>query len=205
MANLLYQADAAVMQLLFRLKVKGRETLPVRGPFVVIANHESDLDPLLVAAALGLARVRDVHWGGDAIRLFRRRWLHPLWRALRVFPADERRPSETLAIALEVLRRGECLVWFPESWRSPDGRLQRFLPGIGRLLAEARVPAVPAFIEGAFEAMPRSRKLPRLRPVMITFGPPEGLVVGEDTPPQTIADRLHDSVAALEPPAEAQR
>jgi len=134
--------------------------------------------------------------------LFPRRWLHPLMRALNMFPADERRPSETLAIALEVLRRGECLVWFPESWRSPDGRLQRFLPGIGRLLAEARAPAVPAFIEGAFEAMPRNRRFPRLRPVSITFGPPE---IFETAPPQTIADRLHDSVAALEPPAEAQR
>jgi 1-acyl-sn-glycerol-3-phosphate acyltransferase len=63
------------------------------------------------------------------------------------------------------------------------------------------VPAVPAFIEGAFEAMPRNRKLPRLRPISITFGPPEMLV---DGPPQAIADRFHDSVAALEPSAEAQ-
>jgi long-chain acyl-CoA synthetase len=186
------------MPALFRLRVEGREHLPARGPFVVVPNHESDLDPMLVAAALSSI---ELHWGGDAARLFRRRWLHPLMRALNMFPADERRPSETLAIAVEVLRRGECLVWFPESWRSPDGRLQRFLPGIGLLLTEARVPAVPAFIEGAFEAMPRNRKLPHLRPVSIAFGPPEMLV---DGPPQAIADRLHDFVAALEPPAEAQ-
>ncbi|MGA7675757.1 MAG: AMP-binding protein [Rhizomicrobium sp.] len=198
-AKLLYRFNAFLMPALFRLRVEGHEHLPVRGPFVIVPNHESDLDPMLVAAALSSI---ELHWGGDAARLFRRLWLHPLMRALNLFPADERRPSETLAIAVEVLRRGECLVWFPESWRSPDGRLQRFLPGIGRLLTEARVPAVPAFIEGAFEAMPRNRKLPRLRPVSITFGPPQMPV---DGPPQAIADRLHDCVAALEPSAEAQR
>ena len=194
-AKLLYRLNAFLMPALFRLSVKGRENLPARGPFVVVPNHESDLDPMLVAAALSSI---ELHWGGDAARLFGRRWLHPLMRALHMFPADERRPSETLAIAVEVLRRGGCLVWFPESWRSPDGRLQRFLPGIGRLLTQARVAAVPAFVEGAFEAMPRNRKLPRLRPVSITFGPPEMLM---DGPPQEIADRLHDAVAALEPPA----
>jgi long-chain acyl-CoA synthetase len=196
-AKLLYLANSALMSSLFRLTVEGREKVPSSGPFVLVANHESDLDPMLVAAALGCAH--KVHWGGDAVRLFSRRWIHPLWRALRVFPANERRPSETLAIALEVLRRGENLIWFPESWRSPDGRLQHFLPGIGQILAEVPVPVVPAFIEGAFEAMPRTRKLPRFRlPVTVIFGTPEMPGAG---PPQAIADRLHDAVAALEPQA----
>jgi long-chain acyl-CoA synthetase len=201
-ANLLYRLNATLTPWLFRLKVIGRENLPARGPFVVVANHESDLDPMLVAAALGLQHVEEVHWGGDSVRLFTYRWLHPLFRAVRLFPADERRPSETLAIAAEVLRRGECLVWFPESWRSPDGKLQRFLPGIGRLLTEVSVSTIPAFIEGAFEAMPRSRKFPRFRPVTVVFGPPEMVASEENAPPQMIADRLHDSVAALEPLAE---
>ena len=58
-----------------------------------------------------------------------------LARALRVFPVDERAPATTLAYGEAVLRRGNALVWFPESWRSPDGELQAFLPGIGHLLA----------------------------------------------------------------------
>ena len=192
-AKLLYLANAALMSSLFRLTVRGRENVPA-DPFVLVANHESDLDPMLVAAALG--STRRVHWGGDAVRLFSRRWTHPLWRALRVFPANERRASETLAIALEVLRRGENLIWFPESWRSPDGKLQHFLPGIGQILSQVSVPVVPAFIEGAFEAMPRTRKLPRFRlPITVVFGRPEQPA----GTPQSIADRLHDAVAALEP------
>ncbi|MDE2184257.1 MAG: AMP-binding protein [Alphaproteobacteria bacterium] len=194
LARLLYAINAALMPPLFSLTVKGRENLPAASPFVIAPNHESDIDPLLVAAALHSIELR---WGADAGRLFGSRWLHPLMRALHMFPADERRPGETLALALEVLRRGNCLVWFPESWRSPDGELQRFLPGIGQLLAKGRVPVVPTFIEGAFEAMPRTRKFPRFRPVSITFGPPLMPQDLPEGPPQATADRLHDLVAAL--------
>jgi long-chain acyl-CoA synthetase len=194
-ATLLRLCNALLMHALFRLKVEGREHVPSCGPFLIVPNHESDLDPLLVGAAL---RGLDLYWGGDAARLFRRRWLHPLMRALNMFPADDKRAGETLAIAAVVLRCGGGLVWFPESWRSPDGKLQRFLPGVGRLLTEVRVPAVPTFIEGAFEAMPRTRKLPLLGcPITVTFGAPlmpDDLIAG---PPQEIADRLHDAVAAL--------
>jgi long-chain acyl-CoA synthetase len=199
-AKLIYQANAVLTAGLFRLTVRGAQNLPEAGPFIVVANHESDLDPLLIAAALGAHRMRYVHWGGDAARLFGRRWLHSLWRALRVFPVDERNPSESLALAREVLRRGEALIWFPEAWRSPDGQLQHFLPGIGWLLAETRAPAIPAYIEGSFEAMPRSRLLPRLRPIQVTIGSPlsiDLLIAKGSAQPQLIADQLQREVAAL--------
>ena len=199
-AKLLYHANALLTSSLFRLTVTGKENLPDCRPYVIVPNHASDLDPLLIAAALGTGRMRHVHFGGDAARLFRRRSLHPLWRALQVFPVDERNSGEALAIAAEFLRRGESLVWFPESWRSPDGRLQRFQPGIGRLLAETRAPVVPARIEGAFEAMPRSAHLPRPRRIRIKFGPaigPDALLTQGSNSAEAIAGRLHDAVAAL--------
>jgi long-chain acyl-CoA synthetase len=73
-------------------------------------------------------------------------------------------------MAGRVLERGHSLVWFPESWRSPDGKLQRFLPGVGHLLCEHPVPVIPAYIKGTFEAMPRDRSWPRPFPVTVTFG-----------------------------------
>jgi long-chain acyl-CoA synthetase len=76
-------------------------------------------------------------------------------------------------MARAVLARGEALVWFPESWRSPDGALQRFLPGIGLVLdGLGQVTVIPAHIRGAFEAMPRDARLPRRHPVRIAFGAP---------------------------------
>jgi long-chain acyl-CoA synthetase len=71
-----------------------------------------------------------------------------------------------------VLQAGNTQVWFPEGWRSPDGRLQRFLPGIGEVLLRAKVPAVPVWIGGAFEALPRGSHVPKFRQVTLNFGRP---------------------------------
>ena len=50
-----------------------------------------------------------------------------------MFPVAQGAPGEGLAIARAALNSGEILVWFPEGWRSPDGEMQRFLPGIGHI------------------------------------------------------------------------
>jgi long-chain acyl-CoA synthetase len=93
-------------------------------------------------------------------------------------------------------------VWFPEAWRSPDGRLQRFLPGIGQLLLRSGAPAAPAFIGGAFEAMPRGRRIPKLHQISVVFGPAERVETLRDagigrTDEERIADALRRRVIAL--------
>jgi long-chain acyl-CoA synthetase len=80
--------------------------------------------------------------------------------------------------------------------------LQRFLPGIGQLLLRTGAPAVPAWVEGAFEALPRGRRIPRLHRISLCFGPivnveqlaKEGCGKTED---ERIADGLRSRVAAL--------
>ncbi|MFZ5791006.1 MAG: AMP-binding protein [Pseudomonadota bacterium] len=205
-AWLAHGANRALLKVGFRLRVSGLEHLPASGPFVIVANHCSDLDPLVVAAALPPRLRSQVHWGGETSRLFRTSFSRWLCRQLRIFPVDERRPGLTLTLASAVLERSEGLVWFPEAWRSPDGRLQRFLPGIGRLLAPGTVPAIPARLFGTFEAMPRTRRWPRLKPVLLRFGPPlaprelERMGQGSDAESR-IADGLHHAVERLEAPA----
>jgi long-chain acyl-CoA synthetase len=125
-----------------------------------------------------------------------------LARIAHIFPVDERAPASAVAMGAEVLRRGHGLVWFPESWRSPDGELQQFLSGIGYLLERSPAPVIPARIGGTFEAMPRGRRLPRLTALRITFGPPlqpADLASGgaDDSVPARIARALRDAVAAL--------
>ena len=164
----------------FGLRTEGLDRLP-EGPCVLAANHVSDLDPLAVAAALPGHRLKRAYWGGDANRLFRGPLSRLFCRAAHIFPVLDGSPATTLAMAAETLNRGNLLTWFPESWRSPDGTLQRFLPGIGRLLADARVPVVPVYIAGTYEAMPRNRRWPRRHPIRIAFGEPVSFetLVGE--------------------------
>jgi long-chain acyl-CoA synthetase len=202
MAGAIYALLRLLMRGLFRLRAEGLDHLPAEGPFVIAANHASDLDPLVVAAALPRDRLQRVWWGGDSKRLFGGPVRRFLARSLRIFPVDDRAPGATLAMALAVLDRGQALVWFPESWRSPTGELQPFLPGIGTVLGESRVPVVPAWIEGAYAAMPRDRTLPRLHPIRVSFGPPRR--AGELEPqgegesrPARIASGLRVAVAEL--------
>jgi long-chain acyl-CoA synthetase len=116
---------------------------------------------MAIAAALPLSRARHVYWAGDIVRLFYSRLTQIFCRAVHLFPVDERYPDAGVATAVQVLRSGQVQVWFPEGWRSSDGNLQRFLPGIGQLLLRTGSPAVPAWVEGAFEALPRGRRIPR--------------------------------------------
>jgi long-chain acyl-CoA synthetase len=199
LALAVYALDWLAMRTLFPVAVEGRQNLPAEGPFILVANHASYLDPPVLAAAIGLPRLRRVHWAGAASVLFGRRALDPVWRALKVFPVDEREPAQALSTARALLARGECVVWFPEAWRTPDGNLQRFQPGIGVLAAGSAAPVVPAFIAGTFEALPRTRRLPRPHAVRVVIGRPLAAGAGwpADAPPAAIAERLHDAVAAL--------
>jgi long-chain acyl-CoA synthetase len=92
---------------------------------------------------------------------------------MHLYPVDAAHPGAALEIAERVLKTGNVQVWFPEGWRSPDGRLQRFLPGIGRLVLRSGAPAVPTYVKGAFEALPRGRRIPKFRRITVTFGVPE--------------------------------
>lgn len=135
--------DRILIRVLFRLRGEGRENLPANGPYVVVASHAGDLDALVIIAAFGYRRARRIYWAGDARQLFRKCRLNPQWRALHVFPADDRVRGRTHAAGETVLARGNDLAWFPVGWRTPDGRLQRFYPGIGLILLRMHVPVVP--------------------------------------------------------------
>jgi long-chain acyl-CoA synthetase len=104
--------------------------------------------------------------------------------------------------AIKVLRSGKAQGWFPEGWRSPDGRLQSFMPGIGIIMRETEVPAVPTYVAGAYEALPRGRYLPSFKRITVVFGEPavhtdlerEGRGESVD---ERIADGLRRRVIAL--------
>jgi long-chain acyl-CoA synthetase len=198
----LYAVNWVVMRCCFRLRVSGLGHLPANGAYVITPNHVSDLDAMAIAAALPLSRVRHVYWAGDVVRLFYNGVARTLCRAVHLFPVDEKYPDAAVATAARVLENGRVQVWFPEGWRSPDGNLQRFLPGIGQLLRRTGAPAVPTWIEGAFEALPRGHRVPRFRRISLAFGPAARLddlrVEGSGrTDEERIANALRSRVAAL--------
>ena len=197
-ARVLAAVNRVLCALMFRLRVTGREHIP-EGPVIVAVNHLSDLDPVIVAAALPKPALRRIRWSGERSRLFVSRIGRFLARAARIFPVDERQPATTLAYAKEALARGDCLVWFPRGWRSPDGTVQRFLPGVGELVRTTGATLVPARIAGTFEAMPRTARFPRPHPVRLAFGAPipAATLTEGAASAQEVADRVREAVIRL--------
>lgn len=203
LARRLLGLDRLLIRSLFGLRVDGLDHLPRQGAFVIACNHLSYLDAPTIIAALPPEIRNRTHWGAAEERLPAARSLHWLWVALNVFPLAEATPAVGLACARDALARGGAMAMFPEAWRSADGTLQAFMPGIGLIVDGTEIPVVPARLSGTFEALPRFRRWPRLRPLGIRFGAPR--LPGElaasghgDTPVERIANALREAVAALD-------
>jgi long-chain acyl-CoA synthetase len=184
---------------MFRLSVTGADHISATGPLIIAPNHASDLDALMLPAALpGRCRAR-LAWGADRRRVFGHRLGRLVARLANLFPVDDRAPAASLETAAAALRAGRILIWFPEEFRSPDGRLQTFKPGIGQLVQETHAPVVPCVIAGTYEAMPRGKRVPRLHAVQVTFGPPipAETLTGETATAADVAARVRRAVSGL--------
>ena len=203
-AWLLYHINRFFVRAFFRVKASGLEHLREADQMVLTPNHTSVLDPFVIAAVVPydiLRRSAFAGWTGIA-------FANPLYRFVvrlaRTLPMEHGRAAfSSLAITLVVIRRGMNVIWFPEGQRSPDGRLQKLMPGIGVLLTKQPLSAVPAVITGTFDAMPRGHLFPRPRPVAVRFGPacrPEQLdQEGQGEQPEArIADALHRKLQQLQ-------
>ena len=166
---------ACYLKLFHRLEVAGRDHLPSRPPFVVISNHSSHLDALVLGAMLDW-RSRDRVYplaAGDTFfeslpaSAFAALTLNalPIWR--KGFD-----PRDILALRRRLLDGPCAYILFPEGTRSRDGRMSRFRRGIGMLVAETPVPVVPCHLEGAFQAWPARRALPAFGKLRLTIGRP---------------------------------
>lgn len=155
----------------YRVRSSGKHHVAQHGPVLIIANHQSFLDPPLVGSYLGPRHTDFIARGG----LFSFKPLGALISALNSIPVGEGR-SETVAIkeALRRLKMGRAVILFPEGSRSPDGAMRPFKRGIALLVKKAGCPVVPAAIEGVHDAWPRDRSRPFFfgKRVAVTYAAP---------------------------------
>jgi 1-acyl-sn-glycerol-3-phosphate acyltransferase len=156
-----YYAAAAGMTLGWSLRTEGRQHIPATGPALLIANHQSFFDPLLV----GLGTRRHLCFLARKT-LFERPAFSWLIRMLNAVPIDQEGVGkEGIKTILGQLQKGQSVVVFPEGSRTSDGRLQPLRPGIHLILKRTQSPIVPVGIAGAFDALPHWRSVPRLAPL----------------------------------------
>jgi 1-acyl-sn-glycerol-3-phosphate acyltransferase len=153
---------------LFRIRCFGRDRAPATGGALVLANHQSHLDPVFVGMAFNRRLsylARDSLFGFPPFR-----WLI---NSLDAIPIDrEGLGLSGLKETLRRLKRGELVLMFPEGTRTPDGDLQPFRPGFCAVARRAGVPLLPVAVDGAFAAWPRTRRFPRPAAVRVCLAPP---------------------------------
>jgi long-chain acyl-CoA synthetase len=201
----LYGLGFGLTRLMFGLQTKDKEFVPSDRPIVLTPNHSSYLDPVVLGAAFSWAELRNTYWVGWSQIMLRGSIMRAVSRAFRVLPIDpDRDPGDALDLVRAALRHQERLVWFPEGRLSPTGEITNFLPGIALVLERTGATAVPVHISGTFEALPRSRFLPRPHKVIVTFGRPvsanELAALGQGPNRNSkIANALRNAVSELAP------
>lgn len=131
-------------RLFFRLEVVGVENVPEKGGVIVAANHNSYFDIPLLGCSLS-RRADNI----AKSELFRNGLIAALFTALGGFPVRRGQfDRSAIAEAVRRLGAGRLLAIYPEGRRSPDGRLQPAMPGIGLLVTKSGAKVVPAYIKG---------------------------------------------------------
>lgn len=168
-------------------------SMPGGGPVILAANHESYLDPPLVGMAFP-APLRFIAW--DA--LFKVPIFSFLIRALGAVPVSQENKASAAGLLRQVmgfLEDGYSVLIFPEGVRSPDGNLMPLEGGVALMASKTRVPIIPVWIDGTWEAYPLQKRLPRPRKVTVTFGSPIfPSDIPDDTPEKERRKSLLDSL-----------
>jgi 1-acyl-sn-glycerol-3-phosphate acyltransferase len=144
-------------------RAKGKHHIPRTGPVLIIANHQSMLDPVLI----GLAAPRMLTYLARKT-LFHQPLFAWLIRMLHAVPVDQDGVAkEGMRAVLQALEAGRAVLIFPEGGRTENGKIAPLMRGIALLIERSKAPVVPVGIAGAFQALPRGRVFPRLSPLFL--------------------------------------
>ncbi|MSU69790.1 MAG: AMP-dependent synthetase [Opitutaceae bacterium] len=192
-------AASLIARLMYRVRSSGVENVPPSGGVLLIANHLSYVDVVV----LQLACPRPIRFVGHkalrAHRIFD--WIFAL---SGVIPISAAHPTEGLRTAIKALQAGDLVCIFPEGGISRTGQLMEMRKGFEVMARRARVPVVPVGIDGlwgsvfSFAGSKYLWKSPRLMPtdVFVAFGRP--IPAGEADGPRARRELLDLGVEAFE-------
>jgi 1-acyl-sn-glycerol-3-phosphate acyltransferase len=183
---------------LYRVDKQGLEQIPDQGACVIICNHVSFVDAIVIAACVS----RPVRFVMDH-RIYGLPLLHFIFRTMRAIPIasgkeDAALKERAFVEAANALKAGEIVCIFPEGKITDTGDINPFRPGLQRILAQAPVPVIPMALRGLwgsfFSRSYRGKAMRRLRGLFSRIA----LVVGAPlAPDQATPEKLQERVLAL--------
>jgi 1-acyl-sn-glycerol-3-phosphate acyltransferase len=186
-------------RLVYRFKIRGDENIPTQGAAILVCNHVSFVDAVLLMAA----SPRPIRFIMDA-QIFRvpvLGWLFKLGKAIPITPqrSDPATYERAFAQARAVLDEGELLCIFPEGGLTRDGNLGEFKGGVMKLLETHPVPVVPLALQNLWGSFfSRVDGAAMTKPFRRGLFSPVGLVAGRALPPSAVTPAgLRDEVGRL--------
>ena len=166
---------SVIARLLYRVRSRGCEHIPAKGGAVIIANHLSYVDPVL----LQLACPRPIRFIGHK-SLRSNRFFDWVFRLSGALTISAGKPAEAIRLAIKAVEAGEIVAVFPEGQISRTGQLMAIRRGFEVIARKANAPIIPVYIDGvwgsvfSFAGNSYLWKSPRLMPtqVFVQIGAP---------------------------------
>jgi len=165
---IVYLVGKMIVHIMYTITAKGVENVPRSGPFILLANHASYLDPVFLVAACN--RYVRFFTTGEMMRTRLGRWF---FNGMGSIPTSRYKvDSASVRAFLTALKAGEIVGIFPEGERTWDGNPLSINATVMRLLKRANVPIVAARIEGSYAAYPRWSSYPLPGMITVRIFPP---------------------------------
>lgn len=184
-----------VLAVFFRVRIQGREHLPLRGAALIIANHISYLDGFLIGKATP-RYIRFLLWKP----IYDIPVMQPFFRMWQLIPIHSEKPRqalESLKIARQEIEKGELVGIFPEGGITRSGEMDTFRRGYERIIDGTGAPVIPVYLEGMW-GHPLSMKGGKLFACWERFWRPEiRVIIGPPIAHAPSPEELETAVRAL--------
>lgn len=178
-------------RLYFRFESRNRENVPVTGPYILAANHQSYLDGMFVISHTPRQNVRKTFFFAKAAHV-----KHPYaqWMAKRhnVIVMEPTNLKTSIQRMGEAIKQGKSIIIFPEGTRTETGEVGEFKKTFAILAKELNVPIIPCSIRGAYDAMPKHSRFIHPCKIRIDYLPPVMPQADEDY--QVISDKVRNAI-----------
>jgi 1-acyl-sn-glycerol-3-phosphate acyltransferase len=174
--GLVYRVVGLFFRLRCHVRIEGSEHIPTQGGVVLVSNHISAFDTILLPYSILATQGLQIVWAPAKAELFSTRLIGGVLTSFGAFPVRRGQHDRQAMRRMMAHMRTEKLMLFPEGTRSPDGRLQAGKRTVGRLIYAARPVVIPVAVMGTERILPQVRSLFQGRvPVTIRYGPPLAL------------------------------
>ncbi len=199
--------DWLLVHSVYRLRIQGKQHLPEKGPALLVCNHQSLADALVISAACRRP-IRFLMY----YTIFNIPVLNFIFRSMKAIPVA---PAKLDPVVLErayddvdaALRAGQLVCIFPEGQLTTDGAIGEFRSGVSRILERTPVPVIPMSLSGLWESVfsrnPKRARLPRLfRTVRLNIGRP---LTPEAVSPESLRTVVIDLQRASRPGSQPEK